>query len=120
MKALRKYLPILTWGAEYSRQTLVNDSVASQSEVRHVILICSAVNTIDASALESLKAINLRLKDGGIQLHLSEVKGPVLEQLGKSYFLEVLTGKVHLTQFDAVSSINSDLAYRTLNAQRLT
>jgi len=101
-------------------EQVVNDSVASQSEVRYVILICSAVNTIDGSALESLKAINLRLNDGGIQLHLSEVKGPVLEQLEKSDFLEVLTGKVHLTQFDAVSSINSDLAYRTLKAQRLT
>ena len=65
------------------------------------------------------KALKLRLNDGGIQLHLSEVKGPVLEQLEKSDFLEKLTGKVHLTLFDAVSSINADLASRTLKAQRL-
>jgi sulfate permease, SulP family len=35
----------------------------------------SAVNTIDASALESLEAINHRLKNGGITFHLSDVKG---------------------------------------------
>ena len=79
----------------------------------------SAVNTIDASALESLETINHRLKDGGIALHLSEVKGPIMDRLKRSHFLEELTGKVHLTQYDAVSSINPDLARRTLDAQRV-
>ena len=75
--------------------------------------IGSAVNMIDASALESLEAINHRLKDGGVILHLSEVKGPVMDRLKRSHFLAELTGKVHLTHFDAVSSINPDLAQRT-------
>jgi SulP family sulfate permease len=77
------------------------------------------VNTIDASALESLEAINHRLKDGGITLHLSEVKGPVMDSLKRSHFLEELTGQVHLTHFDAVYSINPDLARRTLDARRM-
>jgi len=77
-----------------------------------------AVNTIDASALESLDAVNHRLKDGGITFHLSEVKGPVMDRLKRSHLLEELTGKVHLTQFDAVSSIKPDLALRTLEARR--
>jgi sulfate permease, SulP family len=96
----------------------VNEAVAANPAVRHVILECPAVNTIDASALESLEAINARLKDGGITLHLSEVKGPVMDRLKRSHFLDELTGKVHLTQFDAVSSINPDLTRRTLQAQR--
>jgi SulP family sulfate permease len=77
-----------------------------------------AVNTIDASALESLEAINLRLKDGGITFHLSEVKGPIMDRLKRSHFLDELTGKVHLTHYDAVSSIKPDLARRTLDAPR--
>ncbi len=97
----------------------VNEAVAANPAVRHVILECPAVNTIDASALESLEAINHRLKDGGITLHLSEVKGPVMDRLKRSHFLNELTGKVHLTQYDAVSSINPDLAHRTLEAQRI-
>jgi SulP family sulfate permease len=97
----------------------VNQAVAANPAVRHVILVCAAVNTIDASALESLEAINHRLEDGGITFHLSEVKGPVMDRLKRSHFLEELTGKVHLTQYDAVSSINPDLARRTLEAQRV-
>jgi SulP family sulfate permease len=73
--------------------------------------------TIRTSALESLEAINQRLKDSGIAFHLSEVKGPVMDRLKRSHFLEELTGEVHLTQYDAVSSINPDLARSTLEAE---
>ena len=45
---------------------------AERPKLRHVILMCSAVNEIDASGLESLEAINHRLADGGIGMHLSE------------------------------------------------
>ena len=99
-------------------EDLVNESVAANPAVRHVILECPAVNTIDSSALESLEAINRRLKDGGITLHLSEVKGPIMDRLKRSHFLEELTGKVHLRHYDAVASINPDLARRTLDTQR--
>ena len=92
-------------------EELVNDAVAANPAIRHVILECPAVNTIDASALESLEAVNHRLKDGGITLHLSEVKGPVMDRLKRSHFLEELTGKVHLTHFDAVASIKPELAH---------
>jgi SulP family sulfate permease len=97
----------------------INEAVAANPAIRHVILECPAVNAIDASALESLEAINHRLKDGGITFHLSEVKGPIMDRLKRSHFLAELTGRVHLTQYDAVSSINPDLAHRTLNAQRV-
>ena len=96
----------------------INQAVAAEPKVRHVILECPAVNTIDASALESLEAVNARLKDGGIALHLSEVKGPVMDRLQRSHFIEELTGKIHLTHFDAVSSINDALARRTLESAR--
>ena len=95
-------------------EDLVNESVAGKPDIKHLILECPAVNGIDSSALESLEAINLRLKDGGITFHLSEVKGPIMDQLKRSHFLEELTGKVHLTQYDAVASINPDLANKTL------
>ncbi|MEE3111363.1 MAG: sulfate permease, partial [Pseudomonadota bacterium] len=72
--------------ARYLEDTIYN-LVASRPELEHVVLICSAVNLIDASALESLDAINARLKDSDVKLHLSEVKGPVMDQLKKSDFL---------------------------------
>ena len=96
----------------------VNQAVAENPTVRHVVIVCSAVNAIDASALESLEAINQRLKEGDITLHLSEVKGPVMDSLQRSQFLEELTGQVHLTQYDALSSINPELARTTMASSR--
>lgn len=78
-----------------------------QPDTRHVILMCSAVNTIDLSALESLESINSQLKSAGITLHLSEVKGPVMDQLNRSHFLDELTGQVFLSHFQAVRSLTS-------------
>lgn len=86
--------------ARYLEDTVYN-LVASYPELEHVVLICSAVNLIDASALESLDAINARLKDSDVKLHLSEVKGPVMDQLKKSDFLDALTGRVFLSTYAA-------------------
>ena len=101
-------------------EDLVNETVAENPEMKHLILMCSAVNSIDASALESLEAINLRLKDSGITFHLSEVKGPITDRLVKSHFVDELTGKIHLTQYDAVASINPELARKTSETERST
>ncbi len=91
------------WLEEY-----VLEEVAERPAVRHVILMCSAVNAIDASGLESLEAINHRLGDGGIGLHLSEVKGPVMDRLQRSHFLEELNGQVFLSQSRAFEKLASD------------
>lgn len=68
--------------------------------------MCPAVNRIDASALESLEAINDRLADAGVNLHFSEVKGPVMDRLRRTDFLEELTGSVYLSQFDAIRELD--------------
>jgi SulP family sulfate permease len=86
-------------------EEFVLQQVAEQPRVRHLILMCSAVNAIDASALESLEAINHRLADSGVTLHLSEVKGPVMDALEKSHLPHDLTGKVWLSQNAAFSSL---------------
>lgn len=86
-------------------EEFILEQVAEQKSVRHVVLMCSAVNAIDASALESLEAINHRLEDGGISLHLSEVKGPVMDRLKRSHFLDQLSGKVFLSQNGAYSAL---------------
>ncbi|MBV6273712.1 sulfate permease [Alcaligenaceae bacterium CGII-47] len=87
----------------------IYDMVARQPAVRHVILMCSAVNEIDMSALESLEAINMRLRDQNVSFHLSEVKGPVMDRLKRSHFLAVLTGQVFLSHHLAVSALSASL-----------
>jgi len=82
----------------------VYDLALGKPELKHMILMCSAVNAVDLSALESLEAINERLKSVDIKLHLSEVKGPVMDRLKKSHLLSNLTGGVFLTQLDAIKA----------------
>jgi len=98
-------------------ETTVNEMVASNPEIKHFILNCSAVNSIDASGLESLKAINQRLKDGGIAFHLSEVKGPIMDGLRKTKFYQELKERIHASHYDAVFSIDPELAQKTAEAK---
>lgn len=79
----------------------VYDLIMQNPQARHVVLMCPAINLIDASALVSLETINRRLLDSGVRLHLSEVKGPVMDQLKRSQLLDELSGEVFLSQFDA-------------------
>ncbi len=85
----------------------VYELVSRNDCVKDFILMCPAINLIDASALESLEAINLRLKDSGVRFHLSEVKGPVMDRLKRSHFLDELTGQVFLSQNDAWETLKS-------------
>ena len=82
-------------------EDLIQNRVTDGCDIKNVVLMFSAVNEVDYSALESLEAINLRLKDLGVGLHLSEVKGPVMDRLKRSHFLDELNGRVFLSQFEA-------------------
>ncbi len=95
-------------------EDLVLEQVADNPGTTDVVLMCSAVNAIDMSALESLEAIQQRLGDAGICLHLSEVKGPVMDKLEKTDLVSHLAG-VHLSQHLAMLAIASS---RPMNAPR--
>jgi SulP family sulfate permease len=89
----------------------VNHAVAQRSALKHVVLQCSAINSIDASALESLEAIAQRLQASGIALHLSEVKGPVMDRLQRTTFIQHLSGQVFLTHYQAVLALTPELVH---------
>jgi len=91
------------WLEEY-----VLELVAERPALRHVVLMFSAVNMVDASGLESLEAINHRLGDAGVGLHLSEVKGPVMDRLQRSHLLDELHGRVFLSQEQAFAELAED------------
>ena len=88
----------------------INELVAGSPSAKHLILTCSAINDIDSSAIESLLMSNHYLKEAGIQFHLSEVKGPVMDKLKRSQFIEELTGNIYLSHHQAWSELtqNSD------------
>ena len=82
-------------------EDMIMARLAEAPEVRDVVLMCSAVNEIDMTALEALEAINAHLRGLGVRLHLSEVKGPVMDRLKRCHFLQTLTGQVFISQYDA-------------------
>jgi SulP family sulfate permease len=84
----------------------INEAVATRPRLQHVVLLCSAINDIDASALESLELIEARLLSAGIALHLSEVKGPVMDRLKHTHFLQQLSGQVFLTHDQAIQALS--------------
>ena len=88
--------------------------IINNKNAKHIIIMCSAVNYIDSSALESLEFVNNRLNEAGVKLHLSEVKGPVMDQLKKTNFLDELTGEVFLTNFQAFLKLEPKMANKTL------
>nr|WP_246831411.1 sulfate permease [Pseudotabrizicola formosa] len=83
----------------------IYDRVAGLPQLQHVVLMCPAVNAIDASALESLEAIAHRLGSAGIGFHLSEVKGPVTDALMRSDFMDHFKGQIFLSQHEAFMTL---------------
>ena len=81
------------------------DLVAARPELKHVVLMGTAINAIDTSALHSLEAINEKLSELGVTFHLSEIKGPVMDRLKRTNFLSHLSGKVFLSQHDAFHAL---------------
>jgi len=88
------------------------EAVRQAPGARHAVLMCSAVNSIDTTALEALETVNRRLKEMNVSFHLSEVKGPVMDRLKRSHFLDELTGAVHLSEFDAMHALDPN-TFRT-------
>jgi SulP family sulfate permease len=81
--------------------------IADEPEVEHIVLICSAVNFIDASALESLERLTSQLRDAGVILHLAEVKGPVMDKLDGTQFLaDLKPGNIYLSTHEAMTDLD--------------
>jgi sulfate permease, SulP family len=94
--------------ARFLENYLYNETLKAP-QIRHVVLQCSAVNMIDASALESLESLSQRLRDAGVTLHLSEVKGPVMDALKKVHFAEELSGNIYLSHYSALADLDPEV-----------
>jgi SulP family sulfate permease len=69
--------------------------------VHDVVLVMSAVNRVDMTALDALTEIHDDLHKRNIRLHLAEVKGPVQDRMAHTPLWKSLAGKVHLSCNDA-------------------
>jgi sulfate permease, SulP family len=62
-------------------ENFLSREISDRLDVTSIVLVCSAVNLIDASALEVLESLIADLKTIGINFYFSEVKGPVMDKL---------------------------------------
>jgi len=92
--------------------------VLSQSpDVRHLVLVMSAVNRMDATAVDVLEEINRDLAERKIRLHLAEVKGPVQDRLMKTALWSALSGEVFLSINAAFEKLATETGTRTVSQQ---
>ena len=82
------------------------DELNRQPNIKHVVLIFTSVSDIDTTALEALGSINEGIKARGKTLNIAEAKGPVMDKLSKTEFLELLKpGKVFFRTEDAAKEL---------------
>jgi SulP family sulfate permease len=86
--------------ARFLEETVL-ELLSRNPDLTDLVLVCTSVNHIDASALDSLEAINGRLQEAGVRLHLSDVKGPVMDRLRDTDLLKQLSGQVFLSAYQA-------------------
>jgi SulP family sulfate permease len=80
--------------------------VADRSELKYLVLIGIAVNSIDASALETLESLNQELHDAGVELHLAGFKGPITDRLKAIGFIDHIgPDRVHLSTHGAMKAL---------------
>ena len=79
----------------------IEEELAAHGAARHLVLVLSAVNAIDSSALFGLLELNRALARRDVRLHLAEVKGPVLDRLRASALLSELSGRLFLSTANA-------------------
>ena len=85
-------------------------AVAEHQSAEHVVINCNAINMIDGSAMEALEALVENLRDGGVTLHLAEVKGPVMDRLMRTDFIDRLKpGRLYLSAYEAMTELEDEL-----------
>ena len=80
-------------------------------QIQHVVINCSSISNIDLSAVEMLEELNGELLQLGIQLHLSEVKSPVMDRLNSSRLINMFSGKIFLSHYQAIQTLSPEILH---------
>jgi SulP family sulfate permease len=59
----------------------IEEEIGRRGDVRHLVLDLSSVSHIDLTAIEALQRLQAELQERDIDLHLAEVRGPVMDRL---------------------------------------
>lgn len=79
----------------------IESLVQSNADTRTVLLILSAVNQLDSTALAMLTDMQKDLANRGITLQFAEIKGPVLDRLRNTPLGETMRDQIFLSTHEA-------------------
>ena len=84
------------------------DALEQSDDPRYLVLAMTSVSYVDSSGLSLLENLDTELRLRGIELHLTEVKGPVADRLSRVTALEPLFAeRVHLSLERAVRHLEA-------------
>ena len=82
--------------------------VLGRHGTKHLLLVCNAVNRIDATGLSMLLRVNQQLQSSGVQLHFSDIKGPLMQQLDQTELARGISGEIFFNADQAFKSLTGD------------
>lgn len=97
----------LTFLNAHTLKNYIINAISEYPQTEHLVLICSSMNRIDASALEMLEELHDDLADTAVQLHFSEIKGFLMDILKPAPFFQGhFKGQIFLTHYQAVKTLD--------------
>jgi SulP family sulfate permease len=87
-------------------EDFILDQCTAHPLAKHLVLMCSSVSFVDATAVEALESLIVKLQKRGVTLHLAEVKGPVMDQLNNTQLIQRLQpGQVFFSADEAMRTL---------------
>lgn len=83
----------------------IQQLAAASPDSHSLLLVMSAVNRLDMTALAMLERLDDGLAERGIRLHLAEVKGPVLDVCKRAGLAARFDGRLHLSTHIAIQQL---------------
>jgi len=91
--------------ATKAKALLIAEGAKLDRDPRALIVDASGINDLDATGAEMLRELLPDLADRGVEVHLSDLKGPVRDVLIRSGIWDVLEGRLHASTHDAVRCV---------------
>jgi sulfate permease, SulP family len=98
----------LYFGNSAKIQTELMQILDRAPATQHLLLILSAVNSIDYSAMQAISLLQENLRARQIKIHLSDVKKPVMDHVRRSEMLATLDGDVFLSAHLAMQALSGE------------
>lgn len=105
----------------YFQEQIKNSVDQKRENLKFIILDCSGINSVDATAIHTLRRLNISYKKKGIQLLFSNLKGPlrdyfkqedIYRQFGKEHFFATTKEAVNYTKGEKNSGFD-EITFQT-------